>query len=467
MDATTQVLPPIVQIADFLCDPVEPAHFPAHILRWRNDRAAATIGLETLDNPCWVKHFGRFAPLPANLPHPLALRYHGHQFGHYNPDLGDGRGFLFAQLRCDDGRWLDLGTKGSGQTPYSRSGDGRLTLKGAVRELLATEMLEALGVPTSRTFSIIETGETLHRGDEPSPARGAVLVRLNHGHIRIGSFQRLAALGQASEMERLLRYCLSTLFEVPNVDMLPAADAAAMLVRITATKCAETVAAQMVAGFVHGVLNSDNINITGESFDYGPWRFTPTWDPAFTAAYFDHQSLYAFGRQAQIVYWNVGQLAISLRSIAPTEPLTEALETFAPAYEKAIAAQFCWRLGVSPSEPERDRALVTAAERFLQSSAMPIDRYFQGGARDDPAFAEAMAGRTSSHDHWWHHVEPQSMQIDEVETLWDAIASRDDWQPLMAKVCAVREMGSAMAASHSIPPIAIAGHRVNRAFDER
>ena len=117
----------------------------------------------------------------------------------YNPEIGDGRGFLFAQLRDDDGRLLDLGTKGSGQTPYSRFGDGRLTLKGGVREILATEMLEALGVDTSKTFSLIETGEELQRGDEPSPTRSAVLVRLSHGHIRIGSFQRLAALRTSDE----------------------------------------------------------------------------------------------------------------------------------------------------------------------------------------------------------------------------------------------------------------------------
>ena len=123
------------------------ADFPETLLRWRNDRAAAEIGLETLDDAAWLRHFGRFEPLPGNLPEPLALRYHGHQFRVYNPDLGDGRGFLFAQMLDGDDRLIDLGTKGSGTTPWSRRGDGRLTLKGAVRELLATEMLEALAFP--------------------------------------------------------------------------------------------------------------------------------------------------------------------------------------------------------------------------------------------------------------------------------------------------------------------------------
>ena len=148
---------------------VSAASFPAHKLRYRNDAAAESIGLNHLGWAEWVSHFGRFAPFAGSFETPLALCYHGHQFGHYNPDLGDGRGFLFAQFYDDAGRLMDLGTKGSGTTPFSRSGDGRLTLKGAVREILATEMLEALGVQTSKTFSVIETGESLHRQDEPHP----------------------------------------------------------------------------------------------------------------------------------------------------------------------------------------------------------------------------------------------------------------------------------------------------------
>src|SRR6185295_8001328 len=138
--------------------------------------------------------------------------YHGHQFRTYNPDLGDGRGFLFAQLRDDGGRLLDLATKGSGQTPYSRFGDGRLTLKGGVREVLAAEMLEALGVYTSKAFSLFETGEALTRGDEPSPTRSSVLVRLQHSHIRFGTFQRLATLGLDEQIAKLTDYCLRHYF---------------------------------------------------------------------------------------------------------------------------------------------------------------------------------------------------------------------------------------------------------------
>src|SRR6185369_8992773 len=194
-------------------------------------------------------------PLPDNLPNPLALRYHGHQFRVYNPDIGDGRGFLFAQLRDDRDRLLDLGTKGSGVTPYSRTADGRLTLKGGVREVLATEMLEALGANTSKTFALFETGEDLIRGDEPSPTRSAVLTRLGHGHIRIGTFQRLAFFGQDKNIQKLVRYCLQNLYSSE-----PAKDEgenAQRLFDLVSDATATLAASYLAAGFVHGVLNSD------------------------------------------------------------------------------------------------------------------------------------------------------------------------------------------------------------------
>ena len=191
--------PKILTLGPDFYDPVQPARFPQCTQRFVNARWAERVGLAPGEEQ-WAAHFCRFEPLPENLGEPLALRYHGHQFRVYNPEIGDGRGFLFAQLRDDRGRLLDLGTKGSGQTPYSRHADGRLTLKGGVREVLATEMLEALGVNTSKTFALFETGEALERGDEPSPTRSAVLTRLSHGHIRIGTFQRLAFFGDAANI---------------------------------------------------------------------------------------------------------------------------------------------------------------------------------------------------------------------------------------------------------------------------
>src|SRR4051794_7271351 len=268
--------PKIMTLGPDFYDPVEPAKFPKAIPRFLNARWAERVGLD-LDERSWEAHFCRFEPLPDNLAEPLALKYHRHQFRVYNPEIGDGRGFLFAQLRDDRERLLDLATKGSGQTPYSRHADGRLTLKGGVREVLATEMLEALGVNTSKTFALFETGEELDRGDEPSPTRSSVLTRLSHGHIRIGTFQRLAFFGEAENVRKLVRYCLEHLYaEQPAVDD---AENALRLFDLASQATATLAASYLAAGFVHGVLNSDNINVTGESFDYGPWRFTPEWEP--------------------------------------------------------------------------------------------------------------------------------------------------------------------------------------------
>jgi len=451
----SQSQPPIAGIADFLADPVKSADFPKTILRFRNDRAAGSVGLDGLSDEEWIAHCGRFRPLPGNLPEPLALRYHGHQFRVYNPDIGDGRGFTFAQLRDDKGRWLDLGTKGSGQTPYSRFGDGRLTLKGGVREILATEMLEALGVDTSKSFSLIETGEDLQRNDEPSPTRSSVLVRLSHGHIRIGSFQRLAMLGQTEELNRLAAYVIEHLYGEQ-----PGAEPELRLLERVVQRTARLAASYMAAGFVHGVLNSDNINVTGESFDYGPWRFTPFWDPEFTAAYFDHQGLYAFGRQPQAIHWDVVQLAIALSKVVDVEALAPILDTFPESYEAAYAQAMLARLGVRPRGDEDDLALVQAIERGLLTRTVGIDRFFfdwSGGKRRPGPYdrtyaehfgeAEAILARYDSArmtDHpYWSDAEPCSMHIDEVEAIWAAIDGQDDWAPLNAKVAAIRRMGEA------------------------
>lgn len=452
----------ILDLGDPFYDAVAAAAFPQHILRFRNDRAAAEIGIVAADDAAsdslpltdaaWIDHFGRFAPLPGSLPEPLALRYHGHQFQMYNPDIGDGRGFLFAQATDHRDRLLDLGTKGSGQTPYSRFGDGRLTLKGGVREILATEMLEALNVPTSRSFSLIETGEQLARGDEPSPTRSAVLVRLNHSHVRIGTFQRLAYERDAEAMQRLVGYVLTRLY-----DRTPGSDPAIDLFDEALGRVATLTARFMAAGFVHGVLNTDNINLTGESFDYGPWRFAPTWDTGFTAAYFDHHGLYALGRQPDAMHWNVMQLAVALRTVAEASPLIAVLESFPERYAQAAAAAILWRLGLKPRDTASDRALADAVTTALAMSGMPIDAFFHdafGGWLPEgdewSAFEEVRARMTEYRprrerdgDHW--NLPPCSMLIDEVEAIWSAIAEHDDWTPFERKIAAIRRMGRALA----------------------
>lgn len=451
--------PRFFDLGDEFADAVVSADFPETRLRYRNERAAATVGLEGLSDAEWTAAFGRFQPLPGQ-PGPLAMRYHGHQFRNYNPDLGDGRGFLAAQLRDDKDRLLDLGTKGSGTTPWSRSGDGRLTLKGGVREVLAATMLESQGVPTSRALSLVETGEALERGDEPSPTRSAVLVRLQHSHVRFGTFQRAAYFQRADMIETLVEHVRSLYH--PSV----APGDAPGLLRAIVGASAKLTARWIAAGFVHGVLNTDNLNVTGESFDYGPWRFLPQYDPGFTAAYFDQTGLYAFARQPEAVFWNLTQLAGCLKLVADAAPLTEALNGFGPAYIRELRAAFLMRLGVKSLGEAADQRLTDATLALLReggaelrweplffdwfagfsSSARALSSsraaIYQGEAFDVFRFAlfEHEPERPERLEHpMFTRADPQEMLIEEVETIWAAIAGADQWTPFEDKLARLED----------------------------
>ena len=437
--------PAILALGQDFYDAVEPADFPKTVLRYRNNKAAKSIGLSGLSDPDWISHFGRFKALEDNLPSPLALRYHGHQFQNYNPNIGDGRGFLFAQLRDKNNRLLDLGTKGSGQTPYSRRGDGRLTLLGGIREVLATTYLESLGVPTSQSFSLIETGEQLTRGDEPSPTRSAVLTRLSHSHIRFGTFQRLAYFEEKANMEKLVSYCQAHFY--------PEAETAAALLEACAIASAKTVASWMAAGFVHGVMNTDNMNITGESFDYGPYRFLPTLESSFTAAYFDHNRLYAFARQPEIMYWNLGQLAQSLSLIAKDDALIAALDAFAPAYRDALWQTVFKRLGIQPTQIDVDIAFVMKTFEWLESAQVPWPQFWHdwsgGGAREGRAKTSPNAAfyTGDAFQNWFNSLArytavregpidlvAPSLLYDNIGALWTPIDKDDNWSAFHAKL---------------------------------
>ena len=442
-------------------DPVEPAAFPTETLRYRNQRAAASVGLDGFTNDEWLAAFARFEPLPDNQPQPLAMRYHGHQFGSYNPQLGDGRGFLFAQMReAGSGRLLDLGTKGSGKTPWSRTADGRLTLKGGVREVLATEMLEALGVPTSKSFSLVETGEALYRGDEPSPTRSSVLTRLSWSNVRFGTFQRHAYHGRADLIGALVEHCVENYYP----ELIGAEPLAPAFLKAVIARTVRMLARWMAAGFVHGVLNTDNMNINGESFDYGPYRFLPHNDTGFVAAYFDEQGRYAFGRQPQAVAWNLRQLAGCLAMVAPPEALSEALATFGPGYTDALAAAMVERLGLKRLDPAADAVMADAAFTALADGGQALGwepfffDWFGGDAKR--ALASPRAGLYASDAFtalrqrleafepadptrlalpYFARSAPETLLYDEIEALWKPIAEGDDWSEFEAKIARIGE----------------------------
>ncbi|MGB5633939.1 MAG: YdiU family protein [Waterburya sp.] len=326
-------------LGDDYYDLVAAAEFPAHFLRFRNDQLLPLLDLDPdlVGDAEFIDAFGKFSGVRPF----LALRYHGYQFGAYNPFLGDGRGFLYGQFRGLDGNLYDLGTKGSGRTPYSRNADGRLTLKGGIREVLAGEALHQLGVKTSRCLSLIETGESLWRGDEPSPTRSSVMVRLNESHIRFGTLERLHYLERADLISQLLDSVIAVYYP----DISDTEDKYSQFYAELVNRLAQLAAQWMAAGFCHGVLNTDNMSITGESFDYGPYAFIPTYDTRFTSASFDYGGRYSYGNQPYICKFNLELLQLPLAMITEQSDLEVGLAQFDSYYQQHYQKLMLQKLG--------------------------------------------------------------------------------------------------------------------------
>ena len=440
---------------------VTAANFHTLIQRYRNQEAAETVSLNHLPDDKWRSYFGLFVPFPNSFKMPLALCYHGHQFGIYNSEIGDGRGFLYAQLKENEtNRLLDLGTKGSGTTPFSRSGDGRLTLKGAVREILASEYLHALGVNSCKILSVYETGEALQRHDEPSPTRSAVLVRLSHSHLRIGSFQRFAYLNQHKEILKLARYVAFNYY--PKIDPeSPPAELLTQLLASLAKLVAEMVAGWMASGFVHGVLNTDNFNLTGESFDYGPWRFLEKMDFNFTAAYFDQEGRYAFGKQPEASLWALCRLADCFTEFVSNERLERELLRFYPAIQNALYQKLCWRFGIRPSTEVNKDQFVSLFFSATTNSKINLDylfHHFYSGFNTEEIISapeplqpflkvlKKHLARQKRRPEFFNAKLECSLVIDEVESIWKAISENDDWTQFEKKILAIKRYGTALKA---------------------
>jgi serine/tyrosine/threonine adenylyltransferase len=442
---------PILQLGHEFYDVVQAANFPQGQLRYAN----SSIGLNIDKN-----NFVDFAPLENNLKSPLALRYHGHQFQHYNPELGDGRGFLYAQVQSKDNQWYDLGTKGSGTTPYSRQGDGRLTLKGAFREALATEMLESLGVNTSKTLCFFETGENLVRNDEPSPTRSAVLTRYSLGHIRIGTFQRLAFLKQIENIKKLVSYCMNFYYsgQLSEHNITDENLLAAHFLQNVVRRSAKLSAQVMMAGFVHGVLNTDNINISGELFDYGPYRFMPNYDPEFTAAYFDQQGLYCFGRQPASFLWALHQLGASIKLAYPDLPADSILASFSDIFNTEVQVHFLKRLNLKAKHTSKESELVPLFFGMLQENNLNFEQVFfdfnskrvleqnQILSKYEKLAPELIkeldqfdvASKSIQMHSYFNAEAPVTLLIDEIENIWSFISQKDDWSIFEKKLQSIR-----------------------------
>ncbi|MCX8955264.1 YdiU family protein, partial [Ruegeria sp. NA] len=232
---------------------------------------------------------------------PIAQLYSGHQFGQYNPQLGDGRAVLLGETVGTDGVRRDVQLKGSGPTPFSRRGDGRAWLGPVLREYVVSEAMHALGIPTTRALAAVETGETVFR-ERPMP--GAVLTRVATSHLRVGTFQVFAARGQLENLRRLTEYAIARHY--------PGVEGPMGLLRAVRDAQARLIARWMSVGFIHGVMNTDNYSIAGETIDYGPCAFMDVYHPNTVFSSIDRMGRYAYANQPDIAVWNLAQLASSL-----------------------------------------------------------------------------------------------------------------------------------------------------------
>jgi len=298
----------------------------------------------------WLSSEAGVAVLAGNaLPEgaePLAAVYAGHQFGHYNPQLGDGRAILLGELRHADRRRVDLQLKGSGRTPYSRGGDGRSPLGPVLREYLVSEAMHALGVPTSRALAAVSTGEPVMR-ERAEP--GAILARVAASHIRVGSFQFFAARDDQDALQRLLHYSLERHYPQHT----QAENPALALLQATVSAQARLIARWQALGFVHGVMNTDNMLICGETIDYGPCAFMEAFNPDAVFSYIDHAGRYAYRNQPGIAHWNLARLAEALLPLLHPEQepavalAQDALAAFPEQFADAHADMLAQRLGLS------------------------------------------------------------------------------------------------------------------------
>ena len=272
---------------------------------------------------------------------PIAQAYAGHQFGHWNPKLGDGRAILLGEVVGTDGIRRDIQLKGSGPTPYSRSGDGRAWLGPVLREYLVSEAMFAMGVPTTRALAAVTTGDVVYR---EARLPGAVLTRVAQSHIRVGTFQFFASRGDFEALQALTDHVIARHY--------PGVDGPAGLLDAMMRRQADLIAQWMALGFVHGVMNTDNCSIAGETIDYGPCAFLDTYHPQAVFSSIDRQGRYAYGNQAQIALWNIAQFATALVPLMPDqdaaiEDFTAIINRFPDIYQAAWLARFGCKIGIN------------------------------------------------------------------------------------------------------------------------
>lgn len=347
---------------------------------------------------------------------PLAQAYAGHQFGHFTT-LGDGRAILLGEQLTPAGARFDIQLKGAGPTPYSRRGDGRAALGPMLREYVISEAMHALGIPTTRSLAVAATGEAVVR-DRPQP--GAVLTRVAASHLRVGTFQWAASTGDPAALGALADYTLRRHFP----ERAGEANVARALLTAVIARQAPLVAQWMLVGFVHGVMNTDNLALSGETIDYGPCAFMDAYDPATVFSSIDGRGRYAYGNQPAIAQWNLTRFAETLLPLVDANEgeaiafATEALHDFAHQYERHWLDGMRRKLGLFNAEAE-DRALVDALLAWMQKAKADFTNTFAGLATglaaDDPRRADAAFAEW--HDRWQARLGRQSEALTQAEAL--------------------------------------------------
>ncbi len=340
---------------------------------------------------------------------PVAQAYAGHQFGGFSPRLGDGRALLLGEVINRQGQRRDIAFKGSGRTPFSRGGDGRAAVGPMLREVLISEAMHALGIPTTRALAVAATGEPVYR---ETPLPGAVLTRVAASHLRVGSFQYFAAQGDVDGLRRLFDYTVAR--HDPSLAALDdPAERVFGLLRAVAQRQAQLVAQWMNVGFIHGVMNTDNMTVSGETIDYGPCAFMEAYDPSAVFSSIDSGGRYAYGRQPQIARWNIARLAEALLPLvaaaddagaanAAVQRATEVIDAFPGWYDAALLQGQRAKLGLQGEQPD-DGALAQAWLLLLQREAVDFTlgwHHLGDAAAGDEAPLRAVLADAQGLDDW-------------------------------------------------------------------
>ncbi len=378
--------------------PWEPTEVPAPNLLKLNTTLATELGLDPrrLTTEDGVRILaGAATPAEAS---PIAQVYAGHQFGSYNPQLGDGRAVLLGEIVAPDGQRYDVALKGSGRTPFSRGGDGKAALAPVLREYLMGEAMHALGVPTTRALAAVTTGELIRR-DGMAP--GAVLTRVASSHLRVGTFQFFSARGDTDRLRRLVDYSIDRHDpDLAHVDNPPLA-----LVDAVIGRQAALIARWMNLGFIHGVMNTDNVTISGETIDYGPCAFMDAYDPRTVFSSIDHGGRYAYGNQPTIGLWNMARLAEALLPLIDddqeraVELATHTLDTYQSRYDEAWLAGMRTKLGIERADDAAgDRALANDWLELLERHRVDVTTAFRRLAEAADGELASRVGVTSLFD---------------------------------------------------------------------